>query len=121
MRLDHINIRANDQEAMRDFLVAVLGLTVGDRPPFNFPGYWLYLGDNAIVHLQGTDRDPEDAGWVDHLAFGPFDFDAKAAELEKAGIPYRSAQVPGRDLRQIFIIGPEGVKLELQCPGPTAA
>lgn len=31
MELNHINIRANDQEAMRDFLVTVLGLRVGDR------------------------------------------------------------------------------------------
>lgn len=116
MRLDHVNIRANDQEAMRDFLVTVLGLRVGERPPFDFPGYWLYLGDTAIVHMQGTDRDPKEAGWIDHLAFGPFDFDAKRAELDAAGIAYRATRVPDRPLRQIFVIGPEGVKLELQCP-----
>ena len=117
MQLNHINIRANDQEAMRDFLVTVLGLRVGERPDFSFPGYWLYLGDTAIVHMQGTDRDPAAEGWVDHIAFGPFKFADKAAELEKAGIAFTHADVPGMNLRQIFVPGPEGVKLELQCPG----
>lgn len=117
MQLNHINIRAQDQEAMRDFLVAVLGLEVGPRPNFDFPGYWLYLGETAIVHMQGSDRNPNDVGWVDHIAFGPFDFNEKAAELDKAGIAFGFADVPGMDLRQIFVEGPEGVKLELQCPG----
>jgi catechol 2,3-dioxygenase-like lactoylglutathione lyase family enzyme len=121
MELNHINIRARDQEAMRDFLVTVLGLRVGDRPPFDFHGYWLYLGDKAIVHMQGTDRAADEEGWIDHIAFGPFSFAEKSAELEKAGIPFRFGDVPGRDLRQIFVEGPEGVKLELQCPGDAAA
>lgn len=29
----------------------VLGLRVGDRPPFPFPGYWLYAGSSAWVHV----------------------------------------------------------------------
>ena len=35
--LDHFNIRARDMDAMRDFFVDVIGLTVGDRPNFPFP------------------------------------------------------------------------------------
>jgi catechol 2,3-dioxygenase-like lactoylglutathione lyase family enzyme len=119
MRLDHVNIQARDQEAMRDFLVATLGLKVGYRPPFNFPGYWLYLGDQAIIHLQGHPSPGDDQnqrGWVDHLAFGPFDFDEQCAALDRAGVPYRTSGVPGMPLRQIFVAGPEAVKLELQCP-----
>lgn len=117
MELNHINIRAIDQEVMKDFLVTVLGLEVGDRPNFDFPGYWLYLNGNAIVHMQACDRNPDDVGWVDHIAFGPFKFADKAAELDAADIPYTYGDVPGMDLRQIFVPGPEGVKLELQCPG----
>ncbi|WP_421724500.1 VOC family protein [Bauldia sp.] len=120
MQLDHINIRARDQEAMKDFLVAVLGLEVGPRPPFDFPGYWLYLGEQALIHMQGSDRDEDGVAWVDHIAFGPFAFAEKSAELDQAGIAYRFSDVPGRDLRQIFVAGPEGIKLELQCPGDAA-
>ena len=32
----------------------VLGLTVGFRPKLDFPGYWLYSGGTATVHLMGT-------------------------------------------------------------------
>lgn len=116
MNLDHINIRARDQEAMKEFLVDVLELRVGDRPDFDFHGYWLYLGDKAIVHMQGRDDPGGTSGWIDHIAFGPFDFDDKTAELKRRGIDFRTSEVPGRPLRQIFVAGPEGVKLELQCP-----
>ena len=117
MRFDHLNIRAVDQEAMKDFLVSVLGLTVGSRPDFGFHGYWLYLDDQAIIHLQGRDGPAEGgSGCVDHIAFGPFDFDAKRRQLEQVGRPFTSAEVPGLPLRQIFVPGPDGIRLELQCP-----
>ncbi len=118
MELNHINIRAADQEAMRDFLVLTLGLTVGPRPPFDFHGYWLYMDDQPVIHLQGTDRSPTTSptGWIDHVAFGPFNLEEKCAELEKAGVAFTVAGVPGTALRQIFVNGPEGVKIELQCP-----
>ncbi len=48
--LDHINIRCRDLAATRDFLVAVLGLEDGFRPPFDFPGNWLYLDGRPIIH-----------------------------------------------------------------------
>ncbi|AWN17961.1 hypothetical protein [Salinisphaera sp. LB1] len=32
-------------KATRDFFIALLDLTVGYRPDFGFPGYWLYAGD----------------------------------------------------------------------------
>jgi catechol 2,3-dioxygenase-like lactoylglutathione lyase family enzyme len=38
MHLDHVRIACHDQEAVRDFLVALLGLRVGWRPRFSQPG-----------------------------------------------------------------------------------
>lgn len=120
--VNHINVKARDQEALRDFLIAALGVRVGPRPAFNWHGYWLYLGDTAVIHT--APRDDADArarGWVDHIAFGPFDFDERVAALEAAGQRYRWVTLPGSTLRQIFVEGPEGIKLELQCPGAAAA
>lgn len=116
MQLDHINIKAVDQEAMRDFLVTVLDLEVGFRPPFDFPGYWLYLGDNAIIHLKEREPASDASGWVDHIAFGPFDFDEQCNRLDKASLKYGVGGIPGTGIRQIFVAGPEGAKIELQCP-----
>lgn len=38
-KLDHYSIRTLQLEETRDFYVDVLGLSVGDRPDFDFPGY----------------------------------------------------------------------------------
>ena len=54
--LNHFLVLAEDLEATRDFYAEILGLQVGERPPFSFPGYWLYLGDQAVVHLASKSR-----------------------------------------------------------------
>ncbi len=114
--LDHINIHAFDQEAVRDFLVAVLGVEEGFRPPFSFPGYWLYLDGKPLIHIQGRNPANSSNGWVDHIAFGPFGFDQQKQRLDAAGFAYTEAGIPGTSIRQLFVSGPEGLKLELQCP-----
>ena len=58
MSLNHYTILARDLEATKDFYTDVVGLTVGDRPPLDFPGYWLYCGGVPTVHLIG--KRPED-------------------------------------------------------------
>lgn len=116
MQLDHINIVSRDMDAMRDFLVEILDLKEGFRPPFDFPGYWLYLGDQPIIHLMQRDADNAPVSWVDHLAFGPFNFDEQCARLDKLGYSYHLAGIPGAGIRQIFVAGPDGAKLEMQCP-----
>jgi catechol 2,3-dioxygenase-like lactoylglutathione lyase family enzyme len=52
--LQHYTIEPSDLERTKDFYCEVLGLENGDRPPLDFPGYWLYSGGTATVHLMGT-------------------------------------------------------------------
>ena len=52
--LQHYTIEPQDLERTKDFYCEVLGLENGDRPPLDFPGYWLYSGGVATVHLMGT-------------------------------------------------------------------
>ncbi len=65
LSLNHYSIRTVDLAACERFYCGLLGLVVGPRPPFPFPGLWLYQGDtsvwaNAAVHIIGIDRnDPE--------------------------------------------------------------
>jgi catechol 2,3-dioxygenase-like lactoylglutathione lyase family enzyme len=115
---DHINIRSTDLEATRDFLVRLLGLVDGYRPPFDFPGHWLYLGNTPIIHTSGLTT-PNPHGWVDHIAFAGFDFETEKARLEREGFSYVEAGIPGTGIRQLFVNGPDGLKVELQC-GETA-
>jgi len=63
LSLNHFTIRTIDLEATRRFYADLLGLTVGPRPAFPFPGLWMYRGDHAdvanavvhVIHLDGSD------------------------------------------------------------------
>jgi catechol 2,3-dioxygenase-like lactoylglutathione lyase family enzyme len=48
-RLDHVTILCSDLERSRAFYAEALGLVDGDRPPFDFPGAWLWLEGRAVV------------------------------------------------------------------------
>lgn len=123
--LDHFNIRATDLDAMRDFFVEVIGLTVGPRPDFPFAGYWLYGtdGSGAIVHLVGADREryvaghgegnAEGTGVVDHLAFRGAGLQDLKTRLDARGATYRERLLPNGAATQLFIAGPEGVTIEI--------
>jgi catechol 2,3-dioxygenase-like lactoylglutathione lyase family enzyme len=115
-RFQHLNIRTPDLERARDFYVRALGLRVGDRPPFAFAGYWLYLEDQPVVHLSLLDADEAcepGSGRLDHVAFGGVDLEATRQLLHAAGIPCREAVVPRDGTVQIFIHDPDGLKIEL--------
>ena len=53
---------------------------------------------------------------MDHFAFRGGDYDTQKSAIEKAGLPFRENDVPGLDLRQIFVTGPDDVVVELQFP-----
>jgi catechol-2,3-dioxygenase len=115
---NHFNLRAERTllDRLRDFYVEVVGLRVGDRPPFAFHGYWLYLGDQAVVHLveDATAPAPGDAptGTFDHVAFTCQDLPAFERHLRSRGVSYRRAVVPGRDQVQLFVKDPAGNGVE---------
>jgi catechol 2,3-dioxygenase-like lactoylglutathione lyase family enzyme len=113
--IDHINIATERLEETRAFFVDVLGLVEGYRPEFDFPGYWLYAGDRAIVHMQQSRGavGPSAASALNHFAFDVADFDAMVARLEQHGVAYRAVTVPGTAIRQAFLQDPNGVRLEL--------
>ena len=116
--LDHININTERLTETRDFYVNLLGLTDGARPPFPFAGNWLYSGDQAVIHLMGSNAgDPPaqgpGSGAVDHVAFSANDIDAVRRRLEAENIPYKHAKVPDSDLQQLFIKDPNDITVEL--------
>jgi catechol 2,3-dioxygenase-like lactoylglutathione lyase family enzyme len=119
--LNHVTVRTDDMEGTRDFYIKVLGLHVGPRPPLAFPGYWLYCGDKAVVHLvpesgQIGAGSGGDTGNFDHVAFLARDFDTTRRHFEKLGLPYRENDVPGAQLKQLFLTDPNKVMIELNFP-----
>ena len=118
-RLDHVNVRTANVEGMAEWYARVLGMPSGKRPPFPFPGAWLYVGDHAAVHLVGVTETP--AGTdpkVEHFAFqakGLATFEARLAEL---GERFEKRVVPGFGITQINIWDPDGNHIHIDfAPG----
>ena len=117
--LNHINLRLSQAELTKvvDFYVNVLGFAVGERPPFNSSGVWLYAGGQPIVHLVEAGPEERSAshgkGAIDHVALSCADFDGSLRRLQAAGIEYDERRVPERPMRQLFFEDPAGVMMEL--------
>jgi catechol 2,3-dioxygenase-like lactoylglutathione lyase family enzyme len=114
----------------------VIGLRVGMRPPLEFAGYWLYASDTACLHIaeRGSYRahaarigldvagDPGGPGAVDHIAFNATDYDAVSERLQSHGVAAIRNTVPGGGPRQLFVEGPDGVRIEINVrQSPTQA
>lgn len=140
--LNHFSIRTVDLDACERFYCGLLGLKKGPRPPFPFPGLWLYAGetdryDNAAVHIIGIDRnDPEGlkkylgdrdesslagSGAVDHVAFFATGLKETLERLKANGIEGRERTVPVLGLHQVFIDDPNGIVVELNFPAAEKA
>jgi len=117
--LDHINIRTADLAATTALFVDVLGLAEGWRPPFPFPGAWLYAGDKDVVHLVEVERPagPSDGSSLDHFAFDISDYDEALERVKGTGLKFRESLTPGTSVRQIFLRDPNGVTIELNWKG----
>ena len=141
-RLDHYSIRTPDIEASRRFYTEVMGFTVGFRPPFDFPGIWLYNGakypeTTGVVHIIGIDphnpqglkdylgdRDPaalQGTGTVDHMAFTATGLGDMRHRLQQNGVVFRERTVPALGIHQVFFEDPSGVTIELNYPAAEAA
>ena len=125
--LEHVTIRCGQLRRTRDFYVELMGLTEGMRPDFPFRGHWLYLGGIPVIHLVeasdtagawGREVAPppvaeDGTGAFDHVAFRGDDFEAMRARVKDAGMRFKERVVPGGALKQLFVLDPEGVLVEI--------
>jgi catechol 2,3-dioxygenase-like lactoylglutathione lyase family enzyme len=116
-KLDHYNVSTRKLKETVQFYETVLGLNNGARPPFNFPGAWLYSEGHPVLHINdisGTDREQRpDSGVIDHVAFGSRGFEEMKKHLAGKGIQHRVNQVPNSTRCQIFLRDPNNVEIEL--------
>ena len=115
----HVNLRAPRPvlEELRAFYSEVVGLAVGERPPFRSFGYWLYAGGQDVLHLSEAgpeeERSLRGGTTFDHVAFqcsGRAEFERRLVER---GVRYEVAEVPLTGAVQLFFNDPAGNGVEL--------
>jgi catechol 2,3-dioxygenase-like lactoylglutathione lyase family enzyme len=117
MKIEHFNITGPIEllERVRTFYLDVLGLQDGFRPPVPTRGYWLYSGEQALVHLnEGPERAalPELCN-LDHIALGCTDLDAMLTRLTRHGIEHAAHHFTDAGMTLVFVRDPAGIMLEL--------
>lgn len=124
--MNHFTVLASDLDATLGFYCDLLGLRNGPRPPFGFPGAWLYCGESAVLHVVcGRPMPASPAGVIDHMAFSASGLTENLAKLASRRIPYDLRRLPGEGAWQLFFNDPDGAKVELDFdasePAPTPA
>jgi catechol-2,3-dioxygenase len=115
----HYNLRASRDllDTLRSFYAEIVGLSVGQRPPFKSFGYWLYAGGHDVLHLsEAGDGEVRSVGLTttfDHVAFKCVGRSEFQQRLDRAGIEVRVSRVPLTGQHQLFFKDPAGNGVEL--------
>ena len=98
----------------------VLGMRSGERPDFPFPGAWMYLGNQAPVHLIGVGDDTgagsETKLKLEHFAFSGSGREEFISRLEERSTPFPSSEIPSINLVQINLWDPDGNHIHVDFP-----
>ena len=118
---DHINIHSEDIARLAEWYGDILGLRIGPRPDgLGVEGLWLYLGDQAILHLvdapnvhrPGADVVPA----LEHIAFRATGLDEFQNHLARRQIDYTPFEVAEVGLVQINLNDCDGNHLHIDFP-----
>ena len=117
--INHYNLRADDQtmHTLKEFYINIVGLTLGQRPPFKSKGFWLNAEGKDVLHLSSTKNNEKKEHHVnatfDHLAFCASDLKYYEEILNENNIPFTFREVPEIGTKQIFFKDPVGNGIEL--------
>ncbi|MCW5770814.1 MAG: VOC family protein [Rhodospirillaceae bacterium] len=118
--INHVAIRTLDLDKTNKFYTEVLGMQFAKRPPMDFPGSWLQIGEGTMIHvlagnaaydIEGKYRPV--GGSVDHISIGAKGFDDFVRRFEDAGLDWREFALPEAGIMQLFVRDPNGILIEL--------
>jgi catechol 2,3-dioxygenase-like lactoylglutathione lyase family enzyme len=121
---NHFTILTDDLPTTLDFYAEFLALRPGPRPPFTFPGAWLYAdgGNDPILHIvAGRDRKDLVKGVLDHMAYTGKDLAGTVDKLKAKSIPYELRRLPEYRTWQLFFFDPNNAKIEIDFDPAEAA
>ena len=116
---NHYNLRGPREliDELKDFYCEIVGLAQGQRPSFESFGYWLYAGEQCVLHLSQARPDEvrltHIATTFDHVAFTCTDRPEMEARLKRHNVEFRRGQVPSLGIAQLFFKDPAGNGIEL--------
>jgi catechol 2,3-dioxygenase-like lactoylglutathione lyase family enzyme len=124
--VNHFTILTDDLPATLAFYEEHLNLKPGARPPFTFPGAWLYAdggrGPDPILHIiAGIEKERLVKGVLDHMAFSGKGLAGAAAKLKKRNVPYELRRLPEYGTWQLFFFDPNNAKVEIDFDPQEAA
>ena len=124
--MNHFTILTDDLPATLAFYEEHLNLRPGARPPFKFPGAWLYAeggrGKHPILHIvAGKQKKDLVKGVIDHMAFSGKGLAGAVEKLKRRNIKYELRQQVGSGTWQLFFFDPNDAKIEIDYdPAETA-
>ena len=113
--MNHFTILTDDVEGTLAFYADMLDLHPGARPPFKFPGAWLYArnGNDPILHVIGGKPKGELVkGVIDHMAFTGKDLGGMVAKLKARNLKLE----PGGTKESFKFWDPDGFLVQLNGP-----
>ena len=114
--MNHFTILTDQLDTTLAFYAEHLDLHPGARPPFTFPGAWLYArdGKDPILHvIAGRQKRDLVKGVIDHMAFTGRDLAGTIAKLKARGIEHELRPLPGSGVWQLFFHDPNNARIEL--------
>lgn len=121
MQFSHYNLEvpAEKMPELLEFYRALFAWQPGPRPQSSRPGYWLYEGEQAWLHLSQA-RTPgaesQSTGALNHIAFCLPSLVPIREKLQTLGIAFEHKTLPDVGLSQLFFYDPAGLKIELNGP-----
>ncbi len=135
MKLNHILLSVENVNDIVSFFENIIGLKSGFRPPFPFDGAWLY-DENGLpaIHIskrQNISANKNRAEFLNstgktnignvfnHVAFSNSskkDYKQYINRLEKENYFWQETIVPEESVKQVFVMGPEEIVVEIQFP-----
>lgn len=120
IKLDHVNVRTGQIDAMVAWYSDILGMHSGERPNLTRPGAWMYVGDQAVVHLISIDGDAGVGSETDlkleHFALSASGMKEFEAKLTAAGEKFERRDLPGGKITQYNIWDPDGNHIHIDFP-----
>jgi len=124
--INHYNLRAprDIMHVLKDFYCNIVGLKEGPRVGFTSYGFWLYIGNNDVLHIaeykgEGTPL-TNVVTTFDHVSFTCTDDAAMEAHLQANNVPYTIRMLPAINVKQINFKDPVGNGIELNFNLPKA-